>query len=191
MSSRTVITAIVLLSLAATFLVIGHAQSERVWALRNETILDLEKRVRALEEDLELARLRLRALQDEVYQTRTDLSLHIFPELVRDADGNTPDVVVERYLDAERQEDWSTTYECLAEVPLSFEEYTEDVKRSGMKIIDYKIGGYSLWDGEHAAVYVSLTVRYEGAETDTRIETEPWKVIKHQGQWKVRWLARQ
>lgn len=191
MSSRTVITVILLLSLAVTFLVIGHAQGQRVSALRNETIIDLEKRVRTLEEDLELTRLRLRALQDEIHQTRTDLSLHIFPELVRDAGRNTPDVVVERYLDAERQEDWRTAYECLAEVPLSFEEYTEDVKRSGMKLIDYKISGYHLWDGEHAGVYVSLTVRYEGAEADTHIETEPWRVIKHQGKWKVRWLARQ
>lgn len=191
MSSGTVITVILLLSLAIIFLVIGHVQGQRASALRDDTIIDLEKRVLALEEDLELTRLRLRALQDEVHQTRTDLSLHVFPGLARDAGGNTPDVVVETYLNAERQEDWRTSYECLAEAPLSFEEYIEDIRRSGMRIVDYKISGYSLWDGEHAAVYISLTVRYEGAETDTHIEAEPWRVIKHQGQWKVRWLARQ
>jgi hypothetical protein len=62
---------------------------------------------------------------------------------------------------------------------------------SGESIVQYKVSGFDLKSPEQAHVFVSLVIRYEDSGKEVEIPTEPWAVLKDNGQWRVRWLARQ
>ncbi|MDI6895321.1 MAG: hypothetical protein QME70_12120 [Bacillota bacterium] len=117
----------------------------------------------------------------------------VYGRFERDSRGETPDVVMLRYLDALRARDWVRAYGCLGLVPddVNLKGYADQMERSDDELLEYSVHGYEMMSREHAAVYVTYRVRYRSSGQVWSFEREPRSSIKENGVWKVRWLPRQ
>ena len=152
-------------------------------------VSELQSEVRALREELGAEVARFRRLEQQLGPVKQEIN----KRFERDSRGETPDVVMRRYLEAHRRKEWAKAFACLGSVPdeIDLELYVWEMERADDELLGYGVEGYELVDSEHAVVYVTHKFRYRSTGQVLAFEREPWSCVKENGVWEVRWLPRQ
>lgn len=95
--------------------------------------------MRSLREELAAVEARAGRLEQQLAVVKKE----VYGRFERDSRGETPDVVLLRYLDAWRTKDWVRAYGCLGLVPddVDLKGYADHMERSDVESLEYSAHG--------------------------------------------------